>query len=75
MRIDFSVRVNNAGFGSRHAAAGVDHVRFAADFADLAPQRPRVVHLQFQRGEVAALIGERAERLGYLNCAVDRAST
>lgn len=27
-----------------------------------------------RRGEVQALIGERAERLGYLNCAMDRAS-
>jgi len=27
-----------------------------------------------KRGEVAALIGERAELLGYLNCAMDRAS-
>ena len=27
-----------------------------------------------KRGEVAALIGERAERLGYMNSAVDRAS-
>src|SRR5262245_36359450 len=27
-----------------------------------------------QRAEVRALIGERAERLGYLNCAMDRAS-
>ena len=26
------------------------------------------------RGEVRALVGERAERLAYLNCAVDRAS-
>ncbi len=26
------------------------------------------------RAEVRALIGERAERLGYLNCAIDRAS-
>jgi hypothetical protein len=27
-----------------------------------------------QRGEVRALIGERAERLAYINCAMDRAS-
>ena len=27
-----------------------------------------------RRSEVATLIGERAERLGYLNCAMDRAS-
>src|SRR5947209_18643726 len=27
-----------------------------------------------RRGEVRALIGERAERLAYLNCAMDRAS-
>ena len=27
-----------------------------------------------QRGEVRALIGDRAERLAYLNCALDRAS-
>ena len=27
-----------------------------------------------RRGEVRALIGERAERLAYLNCAIDRAS-
>jgi hypothetical protein len=27
-----------------------------------------------QRGEVRALIGDRAERLAYLNCAMDRAS-
>ena len=54
VRVDFSGGVDDPRFGGGGAVAGVNDDRFAADFADFAPQRPDVVDLEFERREGAA---------------------
>src|SRR5262245_41398013 len=52
-RVDFVGGVDDARLGDGGAIAGVNDVRLAADFANLAAQGSRVIDLQFERGEEA----------------------